>query len=120
MLRRYINYNLAQLLVPFASSSYRQAWVGLGQIGIYLLAVVGLSFYARKQITVRWWRVIHALSFLVFLLVLAHGLTSGTDSANTWALAMYWVSGGSLLFLASYRVLVRRYVIPSGTNSPRA
>lgn len=115
---RYINYTLVQLLVPFAGANYRQVWVGLGQIGIYLLAVVGLSFYARKQITTRWWRVIHTLSFVIFLLVMAHGLASGTDSTGTWAVTMYWLSGGSLLFLAIYRILVRRYVRLSEARFP--
>jgi predicted ferric reductase len=107
---RYINYTLAQLLIPFASSNYRQAWVGLGQVGIYLLALVALSFYARKQITMRWWRLIHGLSFSVFVLVLAHSITSGTDSSTPWFLVMYWLTAGTLLFLAVYRVLVRRFV----------
>lgn len=115
---RYINYTLTQLVVPFASDGYRQVAVGLGQIGIYLMAVVGLSYYARKQITVRWWRLIHVLSFLVFLLVLVHGLASGTDSTGMWAVAMYWATGGSILFLTVYRILARRYAkIAAGTGA---
>src|SRR5574341_1204377 len=30
---KYVNYNLAQVLVPFNSSGYKPVWVGLGQIG---------------------------------------------------------------------------------------
>lgn len=104
----YINYDLAQVLVPFASVSYRQVWVGLGQVGLYLLALVGLSFYVRKRIGQRSWRLIHFLSFAVFLLALAHGVASGTDGGTIWASGLYWLSAGSLLFMAVYRVLVRR------------
>jgi predicted ferric reductase len=104
----YINYSLAQILIPFASAGYRPLWVGLGQIGLYLMALVGLSFYVRGVTGQRFWRLIHYLSFVVFLLALAHGLFSGTDSTALWARGIYWASGGSLLFLATYRVLSAR------------
>jgi predicted ferric reductase len=106
----YINYTLVKLVVPFAGENYRQIGVGLGQIAIYLLALVSLSYYARKPITARWWRIIHTLSFATFLLILLHGIISGTDSTGTWAIAMYWLSGGSLLFLAVYRILKHRKI----------
>lgn len=103
----YINYDIAQLIVPFGSSGYRQAWVGLGQLALYMMAAVGLSFFVRRRIGVRWWRVIHSVSFAVFALALVHGLLSGTDSGSLWAAAMYWSSAGSVLFLAIYRMLSR-------------
>jgi cytochrome b561 len=43
---------------------------------------------------------------VVFLLALAHGLMSGTDTAALWARNLYWASGASLVFLTIYRVLV--------------
>lgn len=104
----YINYTLAQVLVPFRSRAFQPLWVGLGQIALYLLAVVGFSFYARPWIGRRAWRIIHFLSFAVFLLALAHGIGSGTDTRVFWIRAMYWLSGGSLLFLTIYRVLIVR------------
>ncbi len=104
----YINYSLSQVLLPFASSSYKPFWVGLGQLSFYLLAIVGLSFYLRGQIGRNGWRLIHFLSFATYLLALMHGLGSGSDSGTTWAQAIYWISGGSLLFLTIYRVLVAR------------
>ena len=102
---RYIGYTFAQVFTPFASASYRPLWVGLGQIGLYGMALVGLSFYVRGAIGQRLWRLIHFLSFAVFLLALVHGLLSGTDSPAVWARGLYWLSGGSLLFLTIYRLL---------------
>lgn len=102
----FIGYSLAQVLVPFGSGTFRPVWVGLGQSALYVLAVVGLSFYARSWIGRRAWRLIHFLSFVVFLLALAHGIGSGSDTSISWVRAMYWFSGGSLLFLTIYRVLV--------------
>jgi predicted ferric reductase len=106
---KYIGYSLGQVLVPFASVAYRPVWVGLGQIAFYLLVAVTLSFYVVRQIGYRSWRLIHFLSFVVFLLALVHGLASGTDSATPSTLLMYWASGGSLLLLSTYRVLAHVY-----------
>lgn len=105
---QYIGYSLAQVLVPFAAAGYRPLWVGLGQLGLYGWAVVAGSFYVRGRIGQRGWRRIHVLSFAVFALALGHGLASGTDSPALWAQALYGISGGSLLFLTCYRVLMRR------------
>ncbi len=82
---RYINYSWLQLLLPFASSNYRQFSVGLGQLSFYLLLLVSFTFYIRRIITQRAWRLIHFLSFALFLLALAHGLWSGSDAATLWA-----------------------------------
>ncbi|MFM8322336.1 MAG: hypothetical protein ACKOC5_15585, partial [Chloroflexota bacterium] len=42
-------------------------------------------------------------------LALAHGIYSGSDSASAWARWIYWASGGSLLFLLIYRILVSAF-----------
>jgi predicted ferric reductase len=103
---RYSNYSLAALLVPLAARGYRPLWVGLGQVGLYLLLVVGLSFYVRRAIGRAAWRAIHFASFAAFALALAHGLLSGTDATNPWVQRLYWAAAGSVLFLTSYRALV--------------
>jgi DMSO/TMAO reductase YedYZ heme-binding membrane subunit len=79
----------------------------MGQVALYLMAVVALTFFIRKRIGHRWWRAIHFASFGVFFLAQIHGIWSGTDAGAPWAGALYWVSGGSLLFLAIYRLLTR-------------
>jgi predicted ferric reductase len=103
---RYIEATPAHVLVPFAYTSYATVWVGLGQIGLYGLAAIGLSFYVKPWIGRRLWRAVHFLSFAVFVLALIHGIASGSDSGSAWAQGMYWVSGASVLFLTIYRVLV--------------
>jgi predicted ferric reductase len=93
------------VLVPFSNPLYRPFWVGIGQIGFYTLVLVGLSYYVRRSLTPRVWRLIHYLSFLTFLLVLIHGITSGSDSAQPWAMLAYLMTGGSVWFLTVYRVV---------------
>ena len=103
---QYIGYTLPQILVPFAGA-YAPLWVGLGQVGLYLMALVTFTFYIRQRIGTRAWRLVHYLSFGVFVLSLAHGLASGTDSGAAWAIWTYTSTGLSVLGLTIYRLWVR-------------
>ena len=103
---RYINFNLAQILVPFSSQNYRPVWVGLGQLSFYAWGIVNLSFYVRRKIGNRAWRLTHYAAYVSFSLALVHGIASGTDSSSLGATYMYWTAGSSLLFLSVYRILV--------------
>ncbi len=112
---RYINYTLPQILLPFNSTGYEPLWVGIGQIAIYLSAIVSLTFYVRRVITHGVRRAIHFASFLLFAGAIAHGVLSGTDSGTTWAGAVYWFAGGTCLLFTVYRVLVAMF---EEKNSP--
>jgi predicted ferric reductase len=101
----YIDYALGEVLVPFRALGYREEWVGMGQVGLYILAIVVLSFYVRKRLGNAAWRAIHFLSFTAFILALFHGLQSGTDTAALWAQVIYWATGASVLLMTIYRVL---------------
>ena len=102
---KYINFTLAQIIIPFNSVNYKPIWVGVGQIGFYLMLIVAFSFYVRKRMGHTAWRLVHYLSFVAFALSLLHGILSGTDTSATWALGIYWAAGVSLLFLTVYRIL---------------
>lgn len=110
---RYIAATPAQILVPFAYAGYAPFPVGLGQVALYLLAVVALSFYLKPWLGRRAWRIIHLFSFALFGLALAHGIFSGTDTGAAWATALYWATGGSVLFLSLYRLALA--LTPRGT-----
>lgn len=112
---QFIHYSLFQLLVPFASDNYQLLPVAWGQIALYIALLVSLSFYVRRTISQRSWRLIHYLSFALYLLALIHGLWSGTDSTTSWSQAIYWFSSGSLLFLTVYRILSKYVVQPRKT-----
>lgn len=100
---KYINFTLSQVLMPFASVGYHPFWVGVGQIGFYIWALVAFSFYIRQGIGQKTWRLIHFLSFAMYAMGLVHGLFSGTDTSS--AQMYYWYSGGSLLFLLFTRII---------------
>ena len=102
----YINFSLAQVLVPFAASNYRPVLVGIGQLSFYVWLIVALTFYVRSHIGQKTWRAIHYVSFLTYVMALYHGISSGTDTSAAWATWYYWISGGSLLFLLAQRIVV--------------
>ena len=104
----YIHYSILSILLPF-NSAYRTAWVGIGQISFYALALLSASFYAKKRLGHRAWQIIHYASFLVFILVTLHGIFSGTDSNTTAMQAVYIASGALIGFLTMLRILLRRH-----------
>ncbi len=112
----YINFKLAQILIPFGTANYYPIWVGLGQIGLYVWAILSASFYVRKFIEPKTWRFIHYLSFFTFLTALFHGLASGSDTSLPWAQTVYWSLGGSLIFLILYRIIAGLF--PASKPSP--
>ena len=102
---QFLHLGILNIIIPFASSSYRPLWVGLGQVAIYLWAILVISFYVRRQITKKGWRFIHFASFATFLLALSHGIMSGTDAGLLSMQGFYWISGGLFIFLTIYRIL---------------
>ncbi|MDO8691616.1 MAG: ferric reductase-like transmembrane domain-containing protein [Dehalococcoidia bacterium] len=100
---RYVGFDLAQLLVPFASP-YRWLWTALGVISFYLLGAVIVSSYLRKYVSSRAWKAIHYSSFAVFLLALAHSILAGTDTATPWGVLLYVGTGTAVLVLLLARV----------------
>jgi predicted ferric reductase len=109
---KYINYTVLQVFIPFASQDYRPVWVGIGQIAFYIWALVNISFYVRKRIGKKAWRLIHFASYASFLAAMVHGLFSGTDTPAIWIQYLYWFSGASLLLLTVYRVIIARQPRP--------
>ena len=106
---KYMNMSLAQVFIPFSVQSYRPGWVGLGQVSLYFLALIVVSFYFRQVIGQRLWRLIHYLSFLTFFAVLIHGLAAGSDTMTPGMFIVYYLTGTTVLFLTFYRIFSSRF-----------
>jgi predicted ferric reductase len=100
-----IHFSVVDLLVPFASP-YRPIAVGVGQLAFYIVALVTLTFYMRRRIGQRAWRLIHYLTFLAFIGSTAHGIAAGTDTSQPWAFWTYAGSAVIVVFLFAYRVVI--------------
>ncbi len=99
-----VPFSFTQMLVPFAAP-YRPVWVGVGQVALYITIVVTASFYLRRRIGQRTWRLIHYLTFLSFLGATVHGILSGTDTPTTWAWWSYTLPTVAVVFLLTYRII---------------
>jgi methionine sulfoxide reductase heme-binding subunit len=83
----FTRLGLAAALVPLASS-YRPLPVALGVIALYLFVTLIATSLLRRRIPQQAWRTIHWASYLMWPLALAHGITSGSDAAAPWMLAV--------------------------------
>lgn len=97
----YIKLSLADVSVPFIST-YEPLLVGLGVLGFYLMFLLSSSFYARKWLGQKTFRMLHYVSYPTFLLVTWHGLGIGTDSILMWPLSV--TSVAAVLLLTSWRI----------------
>jgi methionine sulfoxide reductase heme-binding subunit len=79
----WLHPGIRGVVVPFALS-YRPLFTGLGIIGGYLAAILGLSFYVRRRIGARLWRRLHRLTVIAYALSVIHALGSGTDASLPW------------------------------------
>ncbi len=105
---RYIRYTPLQLAIPFASVNFQPFWVGVGQIGFYLLIPIAFSFYVRRWIGHDAWRWLHYASFIGYALTTLHSLFAGTDTRTPLMLMLYAVTGASVCYLSCYRVLTAK------------
>ena len=101
----FMPYSVPQILVPFISP-YRPVWVGIGVIGLYLMALVTVTFYMRSRIGMNAFRVIHYLSLLGYLGAAVHGIFSGTDTSLVSVQMLYGVTFLIVIFLTAHWVVM--------------
>ena len=100
----WLNPGAKGLLVPFAMD-YKPLFTGLGIIGGYLAAFLGLTFYLRRRIGAKRWRKMHRYTVVTYLLGVVHTLGAGTDAAAPWLRAVLLATGAPIVFLFLLRVL---------------
>lgn len=102
----YLRPNLTDLVLPFAMAN-QPLWTGVGIIGGWLAAILGLSFYVRRWIGPSLWRRMHRWTLAVYVLAVVHTLGSGTDAGSSWLLLVLIATALPIVFLATLRVLPR-------------
>lgn len=103
----FFAYNLVNLLIPF-TGPFQPFWVGLGIIGLYLMGITSVTFYAIRRTGIMTFRRIHYLTYVAFGLVLLHSIVTGTDTQAM--AAIYWLTGLSVAFLTLFRLIATRAV----------
>jgi hypothetical protein len=98
-----VPFSMAQILVP-GLAPHAPLAVAFGQVALYLSIIILASFYVRRRIGQRAWRMLHYLTFLAFLGATAHGIGAGTDSGQAWAGWIYLGAATIAWFLLVYRI----------------
>ncbi len=109
----YFHLTLSEGLIPFTLArdftsnlgyDLRYA-VGIGTVAFYGIAALILSSELKgKWIALKKWRVLHYSSFLTYILFLAHGFLSGTDSDTWWMIWLYSLSAILVFGLTGLRI----------------
>jgi len=104
----FVQFNIVDLLVPFASE-WRPGAVAWGVVAFWLLLAVEItSLLRRRGISERVWRAVHAASFLLFGFATVHGLQAGTDAENAFIFWPAAVVTGAVIFLSWWRILLAK------------
>jgi methionine sulfoxide reductase heme-binding subunit len=103
---RWLNPGVEGILVPF-TIDYEPFFVGLGIIGGYLAALLGLTFYMRRRIGPRLWRKAHRATVLVWALGIAHTAGAGTDAGSPWLREFMVLTGVPIAALFAVRTFKR-------------
>lgn len=100
----WLRPGLSGIAIPF-TIAYRPVWVGLGILAGYLALILGPTYYLRRRIGTKRWRLIHRATVVVFALAVAHSLGSGTDGTSLWfrTLAIASATAVVVLFAIRYR-----------------
>jgi predicted ferric reductase len=118
LLDPFTKFTLNDLLVPFVST-YRPLWMALGICAAELALALALSVHIRRWIGYRAWRVMHYGTYVIFPLVIAHGLGTGSDTRTWWGLAIYIVCGSAVAGLAAARFFGGRAETEAEANQRR-
>jgi methionine sulfoxide reductase heme-binding subunit len=103
----WLHPGLRGVAIPFALG-YRPLFTGIGVLGAYLAALLGLSFYARRQLGVRRWRRLHRLTVVAYVLALVHTVGAGSDAGTPWLRALVLAPAAAAAGLLAARGLVPR------------
>ncbi len=87
-LNEHLEFTWKELLVP-GVSDWRRGAVAFGVVATYGLAIVVGSFYIKRHIGQKSWRLIHFSSLGVFLAALIHGVSAGTDTWTPLMMGLY-------------------------------
>jgi len=108
----WLRPGISGISIPF-SSHYRPLYTGIGVIAGYGIALLGLSFYVRRQIGARRWRQIHRFTVAAYALAIIHVLGAGTDAGQRWLEVVLLASVAPVVILFAMRMLSG-----PGTGSP--
>jgi sulfoxide reductase heme-binding subunit YedZ len=119
VLDTWVPVSVGGALLPF-TAGYRPLALGLGTLALYAIVVAAVSGAARGALATlpgsdRVWRAVHASAYAGWGLAMLHGVLSGSDTRQPWAIAGYAACAVAVAGAALRRLAVR----PRRTLDPR-
>jgi methionine sulfoxide reductase heme-binding subunit len=84
----FVTITWLNVVVPL-TGTYRPVWLGLGAVASDLLIALIVTSIARRHIGYRAWRLVHWAAYACWPVALVHGLGTGTDARQPWAIAVF-------------------------------
>ena len=114
----FLKPGVTGIAIPFAGE-FKPLWVGIGILGGYLSALVGLTFYARRRIGVQRWRKLHRLTIIGYAMSVVHTIGAGTDfQPGSWPMLVLIAPVGPIAVLFAQRMLASRAPKPQPRPEP--
>jgi sulfoxide reductase heme-binding subunit YedZ len=116
----WLKPGMSGVLVPFASS-YRPFWTGIGVLAAYLAAGLSLTYYARRRLGTRRWRLAHRFIPIAWAMAAIHVAGSGTDAVSLWLQVPLALTAALALALLGERWLAaprRAPAMRAGSTTP--
>lgn len=101
----YTKFGWNEVFIPFLTH-YRTIWMSLGIVALYLGIAIGISTWIRPYIGYAWWRRLHYLTLVLYVLVTIHSIMTGSDTSTAWGLGIYGVSIGVIGLLLCRRIVL--------------
>jgi predicted ferric reductase len=75
---KYVSIQLIAVVVPF-TSHYEPLWLGLGAVGLDLMAALIVTSLARSRIPPRLWRGVHWVAYAAYPVAVVHSIGASND-----------------------------------------
>ncbi len=97
-------FSISEILIPFTAKTWSYG-NGLGTVVLYGLLIVLLSSDFRQFINRKLWKLIHFISYPMFIFAMIHGMGGGTDTELL--IVMYFLTGLIMVSLFIMRFSVK-------------
>lgn len=106
LLDPFLPFSVKNLIVPI-NEPYRQTAVTYGIFALYTMIVLWLSSWNKNRLPYTFWRNLHYLSFVAFVLVTLHGWQAGSDTGEPFMRGIYIGCSAAIAFLTVMRVFAQ-------------
>lgn len=113
----HVEFGPSEILVPLASA-WKPGPVAWGVVAAYLLVAVEVSSLLMRRLPRRWWKAIHASSWVLLWTGLVHGATAGTDAGHPAYVAATATMAILTVFLTGHRIVGSRTGARPGAPTP--